>query len=106
MKNKTSFHKFMDATQGVKIEMASVDQLDSELKSNRVALQSTMAKAKSLKAEIETLRESYAYLAGQYDSMKKAALTIGDSNLTDRLVKALNEANSAYNDINKLYQKF
>lgn len=29
MENKTSFHKFMDATNPVKIELATVDQLDN-----------------------------------------------------------------------------
>lgn len=89
----------------VKIELASIEQLDTELKANRGEMSSAMSKMKTLLSQIETLRESYAYLSGQYDSMKKAAMTLGDSAITERVVKALNESSQAYNEVNKVYQK-
>lgn len=89
----------------IKVQFATVDQLDIELKANRGELSSVMSKAKTLFAEIESLRDSYAYLSGQYSAMKNAAITIGDSKLTERIVKALNESNQSYNEVNKIYQK-
>jgi hypothetical protein len=88
----------------MKVEFASIEQLDTELKANRGDLQSFLSKFKTLKAEIESLRESYAFLSGQYDSMKNAAITIGDSKLTERIVKALNESRNGYNETNKIFQ--
>ena len=88
----------------IKVEFATIEQLDTELKSNRGELQSVMSKFKTLKREIDSLRNSYAFLSGQYDSMKKAALTIGDSKLTERIVKALNESNENYKEVNKIIQ--
>lgn len=89
----------------VKIELASIEQLDTELKANRGEMSSVMSKMKTLFSQVESLRESYGYLSGQYDSMKKAAMTLGDSAITERVVKALNESNQAYNEVNKVYQK-
>jgi DNA repair ATPase RecN len=88
----------------IKVEFASIDQLDTELKANRGEFQSALSKFKTLKAEIESLRDSYAFLSGQYDSMKNAAMTIGDSKLTEKIVKALNESRDAYNEVNKIFQ--
>lgn len=95
----------MAQKKAIKVELASLDQLDTELKSNRGELSGVLSRMNTIAKEIESLRESYAYLSGQYDSMYKASITIGDSNLTGKIVKALNESNQGYNEINKIYQK-
>ena len=88
----------------IKVEFASIDKLDTELKANRGDFQSVLSKFKTIKSELESLRDSYAFLSGQYDSMKNAATKIGDSKLTERIVKALNESRDAYNEVNKIFQ--
>jgi len=95
----------MAQKKAIKVEFASIEQLDNELKGNRGELSAIQSKIKTLVSEIDSLRSSYGYLAGQYSSMKNAAMQLGDSKITERIVKALNESNESYKVINDIYQK-
>jgi hypothetical protein len=90
---------------GIKVQLAKIDELETELKSNKSELDTVLSKYSLLLKEATSLQESYAYLSAQYSSMKNLALEIGDSNLTNRIVKSLSDSNTGYKQINDIYQK-
>lgn len=90
---------------GIRVELAKIDQLEAELKSNKSELQSVVSKFNLIKKEMSTLRDSYGYLSGQYSSMKNIAMELGDTKITERIVKALNESNAGYKEVNDIFQK-
>lgn len=89
----------------INIKLGKIDDLETELKANRSELQALMSKFSTLQKEATSLQESYAYLAGQYSSMKNTAMEIGDTRLIDGIVKSLNESNEGYKSINSIVQK-
>jgi len=109
---KTSFEKFM-ASSAVKpvelgqhrIELAKIDELNRELNGNSGKLEKIISQVKELRLQMGILRDSYAYLSGQYSSMKNIAADLGDSKLTGDIVKSLNASNAAYKQLNDIYQK-
>ena len=90
---------------GIRVQLAKIDQLEAELKSNRSELQSVVSKFNLIKKEMSALRDSYAYLSGQYSSMKNIAMELGDTKITERIVKSLNESNASYKEVNDIFQK-
>ena len=90
---------------GIRVELATIDQLDTELKANRGELSQVLSQYKTLVSKIADLRDSYGYLSGQYSTMKNKAMDLGDSKITERIVKALNESNSSYKQVNDIFQK-
>jgi hypothetical protein len=109
---KTSYEKFMASTAvkvelgGVKVELGKLDNLKTELADNIKELNNIMSALAQLKARSSYLRDSYAYISGQFSSMNNIASELGDSKLTDDIVKSLNASNDGYKKINDLYQKF
>ena len=90
---------------GIRVELATIDQLDTELKANRGELSQVISQYKTLVSKIADLRDSYGYLSGQYSTMKNKAMDLGDSKITERIVKALNESNTSYKQVNDIFQK-
>lgn len=90
---------------GIRVELATIDQLDTELKANRGELSQVLSQYKTLVSKIADLRDSYGYLSGQYSTMKNKAMELGDSKITERIVKALNESNTSYKQVNDIFQK-
>ena len=88
-----------------KIELAKIDELNRELNANRSKLEKITSQVKELRLQTGVLRDSYAYLSGQYSSMKNIAMDLGDSKLTGDIVKSLNASNDAYKQLNDIYQK-
>jgi hypothetical protein len=41
----------------------------------------------------------------QYSTMKNKAMDLGDSKITERIVKAMNESNTSYKQVNDIFQK-
>ena len=63
MENKTSFHKFMDATSGVKVEMALIDDINSQATAVRAKLEGILKATRPLIAKSgEVERDSLAAL--------------------------------------------
>jgi hypothetical protein len=109
---KTSYEKFM-ASSAVnpielgehKVELGKIDDLNRELNANSKQLDNLIFKFKEVRTDISILSQSYAYLSGQYSSMKNIAMDLGDSKLTGDIVKSLNASNAAYKQLNDIYQK-
>lgn len=108
---KTSYEKFMASSAvkvelgEVKVELGKLDDLNKELMDNNKDLDRVMSDFKKLKFNMNILLESYAYISGQFSSMKNIASDLGDSKLTGDIVKSLNASNAGYKQVNDIYQK-
>lgn len=108
---KTSFEKFMASSAvkvelgEVKVELGKLDDLNKELMDNNKDLDRVISDFKKLKFNMNILLESYAYISGQFSSMKNIASDLGDSKLTGDIVKSLNASNAGYKQVNDIYQK-
>ena len=114
MENKTSFHKFMDATNPVKIELATINQLkelsdvinkdykdfNTEFAQTEQMLKSSQIKGKSLLTKYDTLNQTLQEVSKQlkdlgvdpntYPEWKKAKDTyVGQVNGIQSLVSGI-----------------
>lgn len=90
MENKTSFHKFMDATSGVKVEFALIDEVKTKISEAKIQINNLKQREKAL----EDLFDSAAKLATQLQD----EFRVGTS-LSNVITKAVDRTNVAAKEL-------
>jgi hypothetical protein len=107
MENKTSFHKFMDATSGVKVELAASDKLEGQFekliqlekqtasdiatlkKQIEQSLQKLMIAADGVLFEYGNLKDDVIALVGEAGAKSWASANNGMENYADKVQQAV-----------------
>ena len=90
MENKTSFHKFMDATNVVKMEFALIDEVKTKISEAKIQISNLKQREKAL----EDLFDSAAKLATQLED----EFRVGTS-LSNVITKAVDRTNVAAKEL-------
>lgn len=115
MENKTSFHKFMDATSGVKVELALIDDAkaivneltkqSAELSQESLAILSAKNK---LSQKIDKLRQSVGpakKIVADYNKQLKDLGVTEPTSIVNTLEVAIEKAVKTANDFEKQFFK-
>jgi hypothetical protein len=92
--NKTSFHKFMDATQGVKVELGLIEDINAQLQ-NAFKIYDVQSPLISAQMQVKKAKGEYVNALAKAEDALKKAKDLGSEMLVGAFQKTVSEAKGA-----------